>query len=388
MAVAMRCLSVALALGVSVSLSACFNPDDIFLVDGHVFSDAGVDGQEVLLLRSRDCRAPNSSSVGSRMVDAGGAFHFEVFRAQAQPLSQTGAGFCFRAVARFPTGAESWNDFSITDNVDVGTLTDWVANLSLDGGVVVFDPLNPLPPLVDPNDAAAEQLDHRLRATTTDGGVVWLDDDRPDTWDGGPASRHPLRFAAFEMEDFTGQYTLTMRAASAINSSFFAPMRSVVFTRAAEVPPFTGTLVPVSRGLECPPLRSPCPLTDGLLVSTQFEGVPEFSIALPVATPLEAVVLRGVETRPNDDNLREVRLELSLGDGGLTTIDVLDAFSVYSSQNSILGVLDDGGIDYQVGFEIYRVIPVDEPEAISSVRVIFPGELQRASEVSLFARGH
>ncbi|HEY1087879.1 MAG TPA: hypothetical protein VGE37_09300, partial [Archangium sp.] len=129
---------------ITFALSGCFNPDDIFPVEGRLISDGGVGGQRVELFRGEvptwKGGCPSPRSLKEFTAEADGTFTLDVFRAQAQRLGTAGVaaitgnespgGFCFQAKTRFESGAEVVATFrNVNGEYQLPPLTDWNAGV-------------------------------------------------------------------------------------------------------------------------------------------------------------------------------------------------------------------------------------------------------------------
>jgi hypothetical protein len=332
---------VLLGLVAAVVASACFSPDDILIVKGAVTSSEP-EGQPVRLLRGRqgesrgDCEGLRDFK--ETRTDATGAYSFDVFRAQAQSLSDFSPIFCFRLEAVFRSGARARVELpALLGPITLPTLPDWQSGLSLDGdGGVRFSSALPLPA-----DERLEgvQLTHRLEGLLADGGVSWRQDDRVLSIERMAPERVPLFFAPEVLVE-DEPVTLGLRArveprvepdedplgGSRLILGFevFAPESVALPPRAA----------PLSRGVPCPPLLEPCPFTDGLVGREQVVGaLTRLSLELPAPGAPRWLVLRGLETPAP-----LVAVELGFEDGGAST-PLQHALPV-----SLWGIAEGGGL--------------------------------------------
>jgi hypothetical protein len=380
----------------TLAFAGCTNPDDILVAHGSVGSVDSVDGQVVRLLRylnpqPSQFQAPPvtdpcalATPLKETSADATGAFGFEVFRVE------TRRALCFRAEAQFPSGAVAWSDlFFYGPERQLPPLLDWRAAPRLDGGVLHFDPPVPWPD----EGATGIQLTHRVQVVTTDGGLAWQAVDRLQLRDTGAGpdgvtqyAREPLVVDALRLEDFEG--TLSLSASlfdpdqeTPILASEPLPARM----RAAERLALRGTRVPLSRGLGCPELATPCPLTDGELTEVDAGMINEVSFNLPAPANVSAVVLRGAWVA--DEVLRVV---LAQDDGGIAGVFERAvprgdpaAFPLGGPFPSAPYVrIQDGG--YAELRLTYLIIPLDAGVPTSRVTLQFPAGLARIKEVSIF----
>ncbi len=369
--------------------SGCFNPDDIFPVKGTVVSGSPVEGQVVRLLRQSQqgdfgsCDAEGAPVLKQTTADAEGRYGFEVFRAQAQNLTSFGP-YCFRVDADFPSGSAAWSDLNIFSETQAPALRDWRARPRFDGGVLDYEPALPAGWL----DAGA-LLDHRAQVLTDDGGLLWQVDDRFVSLDGGDATVEPMVLDAVRLEDFSGTVTLVARIyePSAGDGSLFGGGGATWPSnlRAGEHLAVSGRRAPVSRGLPCPDVATPCPLTDGDLSVVEVDLREGVTLELPVPVPLSAIVLRGVET-----GVPFLAVLLTQADGGLVApvqhllpVSMFEALSPTSGRPSRPGRRDGGVEAPSAGGLAYSVIPLDAGVPIRRVTLRFPGGLSRVAEISL-----
>ena len=397
-----RCVVLTLAC------AGCTNPDDILAAHGTVASVYPVEGQVVRLLRYINTQ-PNQFQVQPNQfldlcslatplketrADAEGNFGFEVFRVE------TRRALCFRVDAQFPSGGVAWSDlFFFGPETQLPPLLDWRAAPWLDGGVLHFDPPVPWPddgPPVQMSDGwhLGVQLTHREQLVTADGGIAWQAEDRlqiPDASTGLEGyyqyAREPLVLDDLRLEDFEGALSLS---AYLYDSDQEAPRLSSgtlpTRMRAGERLALRGTRVPLSRGLGCPELATPCPLTDGELTEVDAGMIDEVSFNLAAPAIVSAVVLRGAWVA--DDLIRVV---LAQDDGGISgefegAVPNGDRaafpFGVFPFVNSPYVRIQDGGyVELKLA---YMVIPLDAGTPTSRVTLQFPAGLARIKEVSLF----
>lgn len=366
-----------------VSLAGCFNPDDIFPLTGRVESVDPVDGQVVRLLRQNVvgvCDLTQASAFKQATVD-GGFFGFEVFRAEAQRLTDQGA-FCFWAETTFPSGSTAMSELdNISGVTGVGVLRDWRAHPRLDGGVLEFDPPIPVQAFTDPNLPTLATLHQRATIRSADGGLIWLADDLyyVDTDGGLGLDRRPMVIDEVRVEDFAGVVTLTAKIDEQGDpNSLFGSTGTSTTLRSAQTLAVQGAQVPLSRGLPCAIVGTPCPLTDGDLTAVAMaQSVGELTFDLPQPTVLRAVVLRNVEL-----DMPSVMIDLIAEDGGSTQQVEALLPSESQTRESVPRLLDDGGVDFTQGVAFFTVIAIDAGVPTSSVRLTFGG-LTRASEISI-----
>ena len=380
--------------------SGCMNPDEIFPLHGAVTSVDPVEGQVVRLLRQiQPGGAPCQSSQGTlfkeAQADTEGTYGFEVFRVEARSLSGSDT-FCFRIDASFPSGSAAWTDLGTPGaELTLAPLFDWRPGLSLDAGVLHFEPPVPWPADLEPVLSEGRwflgmQLTHRAQVVTEDGGVLWQADDRFQVSDGVlrvfHAKREPLVVDDVRLEDFAGTLSLS--------ASLFDPdqlPRGLSYfqnkpptgMRGGERLSLRGNRVPVSRGLACPALATPCPLTDGDLTEVDAGMINEVPLELTRPIMLSAVVLRGAEVGSG-----LINVVLTQEDGGVAmevakTVPA-STFTLFSNTESappFIQLSDGGFASIRRGFV---VIPLDAGVPISRVTLQFPAGLARIQEVSFF----
>ncbi|MDP1822329.1 MAG: hypothetical protein Q8L48_03775 [Archangium sp.] len=377
----------------SLACTGCFNPDDILAAHGRVASVDPVEGQVVRLLRYVNNQPDTfpgeewcslATPLKETRADAEGKFGYEVFRVE------TRSALCFRIDASFPSGSVAWSDFTFYGpETQLAPLLDWRAAPWLDAGVLHFDPPVPwpddLPPLVMGNRTyVGIQLTHREQLVTTDGGIAWQADDRLQVPDASvfpyEYAREPLVMDALRLEDFEGTLSLSAWLYDpdqevALVSSGTSPTRM----RAGERLALRGTRVPLSRGLPCPELGTPCPLTDRELTTVDAGLINEVALNLLTPSMVSAIVIRGASI---GDGL--IRIVLATEDGGVAA--ELEHTVPYSGFGPSPGGesfrLPDGG--YAQLRLAYVVLPVDAGTPSSRVILQFPAGLARIQEVSLF----
>ena len=367
-----------------LSSSGCFNPDDIFPVHGSVTSVDPVAGQPIRLLRDAvidgRSRCDLATAFKEAAADEAGNFSFDVFRAQAQKLTGFGQ-FCFRVETEFPSQSSVFSDLHLDTETSLIPFPDWRAGLRREDGVLHFEPLAPLPAEETPE---GDQLVHRAEWLTTDGGTAWVVDDRFLSSEDGTLSRTPMALDDYALEDFSGVVRLHGQLVSVQPSlgSFFGSS-SDIEAQSGETLALTGTRVPFSRGLACPTLGTPCPLTDGDLTPADAGGAAVLTLTLPSPTLLSAIVVRGAETE-----VPLVGVLLTDADGGsLPLVQMLLPTSTWNGANPafLRRPQRDGGFDLQQQLTSrYFVVGLDAGVPISSVSVGFPGGISSISEISLF----
>jgi hypothetical protein len=379
---------------VLISSTGCLNPDDILPVHGTLTSEDAVEGQVVRLLRdpvaTRGANCAGAQAFKETTADAEGRFSFEVFRAQAMAVSGVGT-FCLRVETTFASGTTVSTDImSLTGLVTLPPFSDWRAQPTRVDGVLRFEPAAPLPMM---ESIEGGQVVHRAEWRTEDGGLVWAAEDRglmPDetTERGFVPTRVPVAFDELALEDFSGVVTLHARVrVVAEENGLFGIAAANLELRSGQTLTFTGSRTPLSRGLPCPPLGSPCPLTDGDLTmidaGTSVSRGTGLGLVLPVPSTVSTLVLRGVSTRA-----QQLGVQLVDADGGtLPIVQKTIPPSVWSQfvPNFEFRPRPDGGVDF---------VPLPDPRfftftfdagiQVKEVRVGFAGGVDQLSEVSLF----
>lgn len=368
--------------------SGCTNPDDILEIRGAVASVDPLEGQVVRLLRfidTQDSALSETCSMAMPLKETSaavaGAFNFEVFRVETRHAS------CFRVDANFASGSVAWTDFlPSSPETLLPRLLDWRASLRLDGGVLQFEP-----PIPWPDDALSRiQLTHRAQFVTGNGGIAWLADDRfrvADARSDFPSkevyAREPLVLDDLRLEDFEGTLSLSAYLSDPDQeNSLFAAGPIPTRLKAGDRLALRGARAPVSRGLGCPELGTPCPLTDGELTEVDAGMIDEISLTLNAPANLSAVVLRGAWVA--DDLIRVV---IAQDDGGIGG-SFEGALRIGEDRSDFLfggppfvQVRDGGFATLQI---VYMVIPLDAGTLSSRVTLQFPAGLARIREVSLF----
>ncbi len=391
-------------LAAFVALSGCLNPDQILPIHGVVTSIDPVQGQVVRLLRHSQevgqqvyvpCNPGKGQPFKEAFADSEGRYAFELLRGET--TSFTGfVSFCFRVETTFPSGSTAWMDLDgIPTELPLSPLRDWRPLLSVDAGVLQFEPVIPLPvevPFVSDGPDGPKftvALNHHAELTTTDGAVVWEADDRFQVFDGGANYRETLPLEAAHLEDFSG--TLTLEAElfdyTVIPfgiSGFQLPpvqMRGLPLSLA-------GATVPLSRGLPCTGFATPCPLTDGELALVDAGFLEELTLTLARPAVLRTIVLRqateAFRLRPVQSTAPRIAAVITIEDGG--TLAVEDASKSparrprYSPPEYVL--TPDGGPS--VLRTRFIAINVDAGGPAVSVRLFFGDGLVTITEVSLF----
>jgi hypothetical protein len=372
--------------------SGCFNPDDIFPVAGVVRSVDGVEGQVVALLRQPTAGTCDQETLAvpfkQATTDGGGDYGFEVFRAQSQSLTTMGS-FCFRVTTTFDgSGSQAYSDLNrITQQLTLPPLRDWHANVVLDGGVLQFDPAIAYPDDVSLDGGPLTTLDHRAELLTDTGTIIWRTDDWFPNPDGGVNLREPMVFDELRLEDFVAKVHLSARLVEPDPPTLDIAARTTSTTnlRAGQLVPLTGIRVPLSRGLPCPELATPCPLTDGDAAYFTLSTT-TLTLVLPTPAPLTAIVLRGVETASP-----VVGLVLTQDDGGVQHLSHQLPLSVEDLRAAGGGGggpprRRDGGVPTMTlpAITTWSVVRLDGGANISRVELGFPEPVTKVGEISLF----
>lgn len=377
-------------------LCACQqNPDEILPIHGRVSSRAApVAGQSVQLLRrvraSGDYRTPCTSEellpFKEALVDDDGGYRFQVFRAEGQSLSP-GTEICFRVETTFASGSRASSEPSgLLFDTPIATLRDWPSTPTLDAGIVVFEPVVPLPPdsflPFEPRptlDELGTQLEHAL-SFENDSGVIWrMNDSRTQLSDGGAFLFHvPLVLDDTRVEDFSGFARVTATLTDFTERTqylFYDSTLGPVRLRPPSDPFVTGTFVPPSRGLPCPPFDSPCPFTDGALEVVDGGLASSLSLELVPPRDVRLLVLRDVALYS-----AALDVELTLEDGGLWSLRDDSRVGLIGQPFSMR--LPDGG--YANLATSYRAITLDAGAPAHIVTLKFPNGLVWLRELSVF----
>ncbi len=370
-------------------LGGCFNPDDILPVHGSLTSPDPVEGQVVRLLRdpagAREASCTEAKPFKETTADEAGNFSFDVFRAQAIKLTGQGV-FCFRVETTFASGSTVFTDIvGLSGEVTLPPFPDWRAAPSRVDGVLRFEPFAPLPEV---ESFEGDQLVHRAEWVTADGGLAWLVDDRvmalnPVTNEVAP-TRQPMAFDDFALEDFSGAVALNARfTVTEENEGPFGSNITTIEARSGQTLQVAGTRTPFSRGIPCPPVGTPCFLTDGDLSPVDAGGAQGVALAFATPTSVSAVVIRGAETETS-----LMGLQLVDADGGtLPIVQKLLPTSLWNAgvPNFTLRPLPDGGLEFGPRADArFVTITFDAGVALREVRIGFVNGVERAAEISLF----
>lgn len=241
----------------ALTLSGCFNPDDLIPIRGSV--DAP--GQRVELLRAPACDDAWKLLKDTTANDDG-TFQFEVFRAQVQTLSNLRQQ-CLRVQTTFPSGTRTASTVRALElTADLPKFIDWRTELSFDGGTVQFDAL----------DAGEFAATHVAELRSSDGGVVWTQADQRVDETGTHAA--PIDIDERVLHEFGGQLSLvaTYGIISNLATAPVVTQQELVTVHPDASLEFDATVVPLSRGGACDELPSPCVLTDGRLDENDFSN--------------------------------------------------------------------------------------------------------------------
>ncbi len=371
-------------------LVGCTNPDEIVPVRGNVLP--AEDGQIVRLFRRFQEYGTSGQCQGAEalfketQVDSEGDYEFDLFRIEAESFGGIGS-YCFRVETTFVSGSVAWTQFSYPRiGVSLNPLRDWRASPRMEGDLLQFDSPVPLPPESPPVPGVPfTQLDHRAEFATTDGGIIWRANDRRASYDPNePISfgRVPIVLDSARLEDFSGVVRLEASLSEPRDDAYGVTVNGgPVELRPSDRLPLTGARVPVSRGLACPEVGFPCPLTDGDLTSVDAGYVVDLVMELPAPSALSMLVLRGVEGPSNFINVSTLQ-----DDGGVATeargLLLPDSFEDRLGTLFQPVKLDDGGYGYPR--RSYLAIPIDAGVPVRSVKLHFDNGLWRAQEISLF----
>ena len=375
------------------ALSGCLNPDDILPLHGIVTSKDPVQGQVVRLLRRAEqningfqgCDSALGQPIQNTEVDAEGKYRFEVLRAEARSFS--GVVVCLRIDTTFSSGSTAWADLQfIPTELSLAPLPDWRPSLQIDGGVLQFDPIVPFPVELPRNEETIS-LNHRAEFSTADGSIVWAANDRFVVFDGGPSYREPLAMDAARVEDFTGALTLEASLDERLRTPFAIDGYPVPSVQMRGLPlAIHGTTIPLSRGLPCPDLATPCPLTDGQLVAADAGYANELTLNLDRAALLSTIVVRGAELISRRTYGQPIVIAALIATEDGRRVHVEQRIDSPAGMGSFRGerfarLPDGGGGSLET---IFIAIPVDAGAPAVSVQLLFPDGLVSITEVSLF----
>ncbi len=307
-------------LALLLTLSGCFNPDDIFVLRG----SADAPGSQLVELRRAQAtggraQCDDGAPFMQTKVDSDGGFSFEVLRAQTRHLG-SGDRNCLRIQTSFASGARAHADIFAAEFVTtVARFIDWQPDVHRDGGEWLVS--SAMPSLM--NAQGRSFVAHRLVLETDDGGIAWAADDlvrfRSPTTQLPPTTRLALRDDLAAWNEFAG--TLTVKAqyfdrpSSSLDVVNVDLDGTVVEVHARHRVAFDGGFVPPSRGVECPPLASPCALTDGVLESFWIQE-PSFTLKFDAPRSVHRAVLRGVYQQ------QATQLSGELEDGGVVDLGI------------------------------------------------------------------
>ncbi len=370
-------------------LPACFNPDDILPVHGSVVSPDSVEGQAVRLLRDpmalEAASCEGAKPFKQTTTDETGNFSFDVFRAQATKLSGDGT-FCFRVETSFPSGGSAFSDIlALFGEEKLPPFPDWRAQPRRVDGALHFEPLAPL---AEPETAfEGDQLVHRSEWLTEDGGLAWAADDRVLGFDevsgGVTPTRQAMGLDDYALEDFSGVVTMNARLTRpGEERGAFGTTPQTIEVRSGEKLALTGTRRPISRGLSCPAVGTPCPLTDGDLTPVDA-GSQFFTLSLASPSSVSAVVVRGVET----ESLLMGVLLFDADGGSLPIVQHVLPTSLWNAgvPTFVLKPQPDGGVEFSPKSDPrFFTVTFDAGVPVSEVRVGFASAVDRISEISLF----
>lgn len=374
--------------------AGCTNPDDILVVRGLVSSIDTVEGQVVRLLRDVE-RQPNITDRCAHAIplketraDVDGEYGFEVLRVETRSA-------CFRVEAAFSSGSVSWSDLELySPETRLAPLLDWRAEPWLDGGVLAFQPAVPWPDDLPPARTGDTlrlgiQLTHQEQLVTSDGGLVWQAEDRHQVADasteviGYPTYvREPLVLDSLRVEDFDATLTLTASVLDPDQESGLVSSGPLLTrVKAGAHLALRGGRVPLSRGLDCPALGTPCPLTDGDLTEVDAGLIDEVALKLIAPAHLSAAVVRGAWVAGD-----RIRVLLTADDGERIGDfeGVLPGSDPAFANRRSVRVQQDAGYAFAQLQLAYIVIPLDAGALTSTATVQFPGGLAQIQEVSLF----
>ncbi len=353
----------ALVIAVFV-FTGCFNPDDIFPINGRV------GGAEQVVMLSRAPNPPMAEcgpwSVLERgRSDADGGYTFEVFRAESMRLTN-GEPYCFRVNTSYGSGTSvSATVEAIFGEVQVPPMPDWTPGLQLDGGVFAFAPYRTRDPGVD-----FFVLQHviEVKAFTR---VIWRAADSSLATLGGALPPIPADPRIYE--EFGG--SATIRASYTEGEGQLSPIGEFVVRPRVEVAtrgslPLGITHVAPSKGAPCD-FFSHCPLTDGSLYDESLEGQPWMQVNFKAPLAPSLVVIRGLVVHGPSLDVSGVQF-----DGGLLPLGTFAVTRELDGPGSL-------GVNGYVPAPTFVALPVDAGEPVASLRVTAEGLVQ-VDEVSIY----
>lgn len=380
-----------LAFLLPVALSACFSPDDIFVLDGTLVA-AAPEGQPVRLYRGK----PDDDRVCRQLTlfkettaDAAGRYTFELFRAQAQSLNGVTKDPCFSVQAEFPSFTVAAIALAqVFGPEELPPLPDWRPNPQLgEGWVVRFEPVTTLP--------AEETLEgpfitHRLEVTDASSRLAWRQDDlllEPGGPGGMTLARVPLRFDPFtliEEQSVVGRLEarITQRGDGRGGPFEGRPgFGRTVEVIAGQVLTLTELAPHPTRDRPCRAFGNPCRLTDGDYAPTP----PDFETNIMELEPPDALVpgrlvLRGLETSASSFGVELKDL------GGVLSprVDHALPVSAWDPTGAALELpLADGTMLQRGGPpKHFLVVPLDATTPQAVVRLRFSSPVTRLGELS------
>lgn len=357
----------------AVALAGCFSPDDIFVLDGTVAS-AQPAGNVVRMLRGRP-QEPDScaqyAAFKETRTNADGRYVFEVFRAQAQGLTDGRDDRCFKIEVEFASGSRASAGLRrLFGPETMPVLPDWRPGMWLDAGTLGFTPI--VVPL--PGDTLEGDLvTHRLEARTEDGGLAWRQEDLVAEVSDEVVDprRVPLTFEpALLVEDQA--LTLRLRAnvlARPVEGSRDFGGRALalpVEVEAGELLRLPARSAPPSRGSPCEGVV--CALTDGDYRASLLSSLSPTEVTVTFAAPLTPrwVVLRGLVQFGGP-----LELQLTGADGGTVFSQPVPflGFSWPTADPLADSELEDGGLSTHEGRTRFVAVPIDAGVLASGLRL-------------------
>ncbi len=344
-------------------LCACFSPDDILLLRGEVQGE----GLTVELHRGTPDETHQACDelklLKTVQSEAGGAFLFEVFRAQAMRLD-TFEPFCFEVRTTYPSDTSAWARVNeLYGERRLPLMPDWKPELREEAGVYILNPV-----------AAREDDDkdflvrHAVELYTPEGRLAWRQSD-PE-----PLSADPRIIEEFEGTLWArGSYA---RAKEEVE--FFGETRldwSPIVQVKARIRDVAATQFPPSRGVTCTEFDGGCPWTDGVLepvANWQPENPTDvLRVLMNFEVPFTPALLvaRGIVSGSS----------IAVVYGGLSDglLRPLGQVELTRDLDEVTRLLPDGGYSVPPAF---AAIPLEVDEPIDTIELRFgPGFIDEVS---------
>jgi hypothetical protein len=355
----MGCRALAL-LVVAVFSASCFRPDDVVPLRGAIASTGTLVGQRIEILRDVSNRHRRTCAWGELFRDtattADGGFSFDLPRTDMQAIGEREV--CLRAQTTFASGASAWVDLhGISGPTELATLRDWASTPTrIARGVEVEAP------------GALERVEwlaFRVEVTVATGVIGWRQDfpvhvaALPE-----PNTRIPIPVVEHALDELDGFATVTVT----LTETKREPVTLRLPTQLAVQP----AQPPISRGLSCPEVASPCPLTDGALERVVLP-TSEVTLVLPSPTPLSMVLLRGLSTSEN-----VIRVEITRTSGPVARLS--QALPTPQLEDV---VRPDGDVETELS-SLFVGIPIESGPPVMQVRLKLGSPSASVAEVSLY----